>query len=242
METAAMQDYPLVSVVIPVLNGEAYLGAAIDSVLAQDYRPLEVVVIDNGSTDRTIDVVSGYPAPVRLYCELTPGAAAGRQRGVMESRGSFLAFLDADDLWMPKKLTSQIAALQADPGLDMVFGYVQQFHSPELDLQDRRPIFYGSEPAPGWTVPAMVIRREAMQRVPFTSEWRTGEVIDWYIRAMEEGLTAVMLPDLVLRRRLHLGNKSLHDHATRTDYVRFLKASLVRRRARTGHELRCTAG
>jgi glycosyltransferase involved in cell wall biosynthesis len=87
-----MEEYPLVSVIIRVLNGEAYVGAALDSVLAQGYRPIDVVIVDGGSTDRTVDVVSGYPAPVRLYCELAPGAAAGRQRGVMESRGSFLSW------------------------------------------------------------------------------------------------------------------------------------------------------
>lgn len=228
----SMEQNSLVSVIIPVLNGEAYIVPAIESVLAQDYRPIEIVVVDGGSTDRTIEVVNRYP-DVRVSVDPTSGAAAGRARGVTEARGRYLAFLDADDLWLPRKLTVQVTALTLDPTLDMVFGYVQQFHSPELDIQARRPIFSGETPAP---VPAMLIRREAMLRVPFTTQWRTGEVIDWYIRALEAGLKAAMLPDLMLRRRLHLGNKSLHDQATRTDYVHILKAALDRRRARAADE------
>lgn len=221
-----LPENPLISVIVPVFDCERYIGEAIDSVLEQDYRPIEIVVVDNGCTDRTPEIVGGYGAPVRVCREAVRGAAASRARGVAEARGSLLAFLDADDVWTAGKLTVQVETLVADPALDMVFGHVQQFNSPDLDIRARHPISYASLPAPGWIVSTMLIKREALERVTFTNEWRTGDFIDWYIRATEAGLRSAMLPRLMLRRRLHDANMTLRDRESRADYARILKAAL----------------
>src|SRR5579859_5180997 len=94
---------PLVSVIIPVYNGQQYLAAALDSVVKQDYSPLEIIVVDDGSTDESARVAQAYPE-VRYLYQPNQGAAAARNAGIAAAEGALIAFLDHDDLWMPNKL------------------------------------------------------------------------------------------------------------------------------------------
>ena len=114
-------DAPLVSCIIPVFNGARFLGEAVDSILAQTYRPCEVIVVDDGSTDATGDVIAGYGERVVAVRQPNRGEAAARNAGVRAARGALVAFLDADDLWGPEKLTRQAAKLGEDPRIDLCF-------------------------------------------------------------------------------------------------------------------------
>jgi glycosyltransferase involved in cell wall biosynthesis len=109
-------DGPLVSVVIPAYNAAATLAETLASVLAQTYRRLEVVVVDDGSADATADIVAAIAARdarVRLVRQANAGASAARNRGIAETSGALVAFVDADDLWAPDKIARQVAALHA---------------------------------------------------------------------------------------------------------------------------------
>jgi glycosyltransferase involved in cell wall biosynthesis len=111
---AALLSEPLVSVVIPSFNRQACLRRAIDSVIAQSYRPIEIIVVDDGSTDGTIDTFTGLECGVPFLfhpLESNMGAAIARNRGVELANGPFIAFLDSDDLWHPEKIARQMAAL-----------------------------------------------------------------------------------------------------------------------------------
>lgn len=225
META------LVSVIIPTFNRESYLKEAIFSVLNQTLLPSEIIVVDDGSTDNTAEIVKQFPS-VRYYCQAKCGAAAARNQGVELAQGNFLAFLDSDDLWDKDKLAWQLSAFEANPDLDAVFGHIQQFHSPELDEIARRKIKIPVEVMPGYHVGTMMIRREAFLRVGFfDTELRVGEFIAWYIRAADMGLKTIMLPEVVMHRRLHDTNLGISQRVARTDFARILKASLDRKRA-----------
>lgn len=105
---------PLVSVVIPTYNAERYLGAAIESVLGQTATDLEVVVVDDGSTDGTEGVVRSYRDRVKYLKQENTGVAVARNRGIAESRATYVAFLDADDTWLPGKLERQLEALKSN--------------------------------------------------------------------------------------------------------------------------------
>jgi glycosyltransferase involved in cell wall biosynthesis len=226
---------PLVSVIIPVYNGERYLAEAIGSVLAQTYRPVEIIVVDDGSTDGSADVAKRFDSPVRYDFQPNSGAGAARNRGVGLAQGSFLAFLDADDLWAEGKLARQIAAFDDDPELAMVFGHVKQFYSPELDEHVKKRIGLLVETIPGHHVGAMLIKRGAFLRVGmFETGWQIGEFIDWHARAVELGLKSSMLPEIVMKRRIHMNNMGRRERKHQTDYVRILKASLDRRRKKGG--------
>ncbi len=221
---------PLVSVIVPVYNGERYLSFAIQSVLEQDYHPFEVIVVDDGSIDNSGNIARSFKEVHYVY-QSNQGVAAARNVGIAAAQGEFIAFLDADDLWIGDKLTHQMAIFDGDPKLDMVFGYAEQFYSPELRENDKRNIRLSAEVIPGYVAGGMLIKREAFLRVgPFEATWRVGEFIDWYLKAMEQGLRSFMLPEVVLKRRLHTTNTVIRERESQTDYVRILKASLDRRR------------
>jgi len=220
----------LISVVIPVYNGERYIAEALDSVLAQRYREMEIIVVDDGSTDGTRRVVQSYKALTCVH-QSRQGAAAARNTGVKRSRGEFLAFLDADDLWMPDKTEKQMSRLAGDGALDMVFGHVEQFYSPELQAALKGKIKIVEAVLPGYVPGAMLIKKEAFLKVGyFNPDLKVGEFMDWIIRARDGDLRSVMLPDVVLKRRIHDANAGLREKESRKDYLRVLKASLDRQR------------
>jgi glycosyltransferase involved in cell wall biosynthesis len=110
-----------VSVVIPAYNVEQYIGRAIDSVLAQTRRAVEVIVVDDGSTDETAGVIQGYGSDVRYIYQEKAGASIARNRGIEEAKGEWIAFLDADDEWLPDKLKVQMALMERNP--ELVWSY-----------------------------------------------------------------------------------------------------------------------
>jgi glycosyltransferase involved in cell wall biosynthesis len=226
---------PLISVIMPVYNGERYLAEAIASALAQRDQHLEVVVGDDGSTDRSAAIARSFGTAVRVIEGPHEGIGSARNRAIAAAGGEYLAFLDADDLWPPGRLAAQLAAFAADPSIDGVFGAMEQFISPDLSPELARRLHYLSGVTPARLPGTLLIARAAFDRVgPFGTGWRVAEFTDWYLRAVEAGLRLPQLPDLVLRRRLHDANQGVRQRAARGDYARALKLSLDRRRAAAG--------
>jgi glycosyltransferase involved in cell wall biosynthesis len=216
-----------ISVVIPLFNTERYIRAAVDSVLQQSVLPSEIVVVDDGSTDTGPSLVEQYGGMVRLDRQPKRGIGATRNRGIELAQGDVLAFLDADDLWLPDKLERQLEVL-ARPNADIVFGRVEQFWSPELPAGPA-PTETGTGPLVG----AMLIRRETFQRVgPFATGMLVAGFLDWYGRAVDLGLRIVHHPEVALRRRLHDANTGRQQRQARADYARVLKQMIDRRRGR----------
>lgn len=219
-----------VSAIIPVYNGERYLAEAIGSVLEQTYPVDEIIVVDDGSTDGSADVARSFK-DVRLALQPQSGAASARNKGVELATGNVIAFLDADDVWTPDKNKLQVAALEHHPDVDMVFGYAEQFISPDVEDIVRRQVRCPEEKMAGYIPSAGLIRREVFDRVGlFLPQWQIGDFIDWYARAMEGGITSILLPEVVMRRRLHGMNLGVRERASQVDYVRIARAALERRR------------
>lgn len=220
-----------VSVVIPVYNGAAYLAEAIESVLAQTARPMEIVVVDDGSTDESGEIAQRYEL-VRYVRQENAGISAARNRGIEAARGDVLALLDADDVWLPDKLRLQLAALEQADAPAYVFGFVQEFVSPELSPELRARIRCEPEPMAGALPSALLVARDAFLRVGgFAKELRAGEFADWVMRANEAGLKKIMLPTLVARRRIHTNNNGIRQRQNFNAYAHIIKNSLDRRRA-----------
>ena len=222
---------PLVSVIIGAYNAAPYLGEAIESVLAQTHEPVELIVVDDGSTDATRDVAEAYGDALRCIGQPNGGMAAARNRGIAEARGEYLAFLDADDRFPPDKLRTQLAAFDADPSLDVVYGHVCEFLSPDLDEPARRLLREPVHDTPWPTPNLMLVRRDSFLRVGlFSTELKVGIGVDWHARANEAGLRSAVPPVVVLERRLHAENNGIRQRSARPQYLHVLKASLDRRR------------
>lgn len=221
----------LVSVIIPVYNGERYLGEAIESVLAQTYRSMEVLVVDDGSTDASDQMALQFP--VRYFKQPHSGPGATRNYGIKQAQGELLAFLDADDLWTPDKLVNQTATLAAQPELDAVLGFVEQFNSPDV-AQVLPPARFDGQTLKGLHPGTMLIKRAAFMRVGFFgTNWQVGDVVDWFVRAEEARLAMLTLPQVVMRRRAHTNNLTIRSRErAELEYVQILKARLDRRRVR----------
>jgi len=225
----------LISCIIPVFNGECFLAEALESIFHQTHRSIEVIVVDDGSTDGTSSVIKKYENNIRSYWQENAGPAAARNKGLSNARGDFVAFLDADDLWYPDKLERQLACFCARPELDMCVTHVQNFWVPELkeekkQYQDHR----FAQPLPGYTTQALLTRRVLFDRVGrFNSSLRACDDTDWFLRALDQGAIAELLPEVLVQRRLHTKNLSRTSLAYDA-LARVLKNSLERRRRNQG--------
>jgi glycosyltransferase involved in cell wall biosynthesis len=114
---------PLVSVIIPAYNAAQYIGEAIESALAQTYKNQEIIVVDDGSNDNTVELISNkYGEKVTIIKQKNAGPSSARNRGIKEARGEYIAFLDADDIWLPNKISEQIELMEKYLDVGMVFG------------------------------------------------------------------------------------------------------------------------
>ena len=216
---------PLVSVVIPVFNGEAFLGEAVQSVLVQKYSPVEVIIVDDGSTDGTEDVVKSFPETVRYVQQSNQGPAAARNRGIEQAQGSLIAFADADDLWPEDKLELQLPYLLRDPAIEIVLGRIQQV---------RMSIAVG-EPSFSVNLGSAVIRKSVFERVGLFDEgMRYSEDVDWFMRAREAGAAIMTIDAVTLLYRQHEQNMTRGKSTSELNVLKALKRSLDRRRERTG--------
>ncbi|MEH2009604.1 glycosyltransferase family 2 protein [Nostoc sp.] len=223
-------DFPLISVIIPVYNRDRYIAEAIESVLAQTYPAIELIVVDDGSSDRSAEIAKRYPIIYHYQSNRRIGSA--RNAGIALSNGEFLAFLDSDDIWVADKLLKQIAAFEADPNLEAVFGYAQQFYSPELDKTFRQRIRCPEEAIAAHLSTSMLIKRDSFLRIGlFDVKLKTTIDISWYISAIEHQLRQVTLPDVVYRRRLHETNNGSIERQHANERLHLLKAKLDRQRA-----------
>jgi glycosyltransferase involved in cell wall biosynthesis len=190
-----------------------------------------VIVVDDGSEDETRSVAETYGDRIRFTSQERSGAGAARNTAVGLANGDYLAFLDADDRFLPEKLEHQLAALHADPDLDMVFGHVREFVSPELSAEVRAAIRPPAAQSPWKTPNLMLIRRDSFDRVgPFATDLRVAETVDRYARAIDGALKGLTLPQVVLERRLHPQNSGMRERDARSDYLQVIRASMERRR------------
>jgi len=113
---------PKISVIIPTYNRAKYIARAIDSVLCQTFRDKEIIVVDDGSTDETPSILASYKDKIRVLNQINSGVSAARNRGIVKSKGQYLAFLDSDDVWTPDKLEVQAAVLDTNPDVGIVYG------------------------------------------------------------------------------------------------------------------------
>ena len=219
-----------ISAVIPCYNAAAFIGEAIDSALGQSRPPDEIVVVDDGSTDASAEVIRGFGARVRLVVQPNGGIGAARNRSLAEASGDGIAFLDADDVWPRDSLAVRVTAIEADVSLDYVVGLTEEF----LNLGDTPGLATPAKAAPASArvAGALLIRRGLFDRVGrFDATLKLGETMDWVARAQDAGARSARIDRIVLRRRIHGANTVIREAGSRADYLKVLRASLARRAA-----------
>ena len=220
----------LVSVVIPVLNGQDYIVQCIDSVLEQSYPNYEIIVIDDGSTDDTARLVKQFQQEINYVYQPNQGTACARNRGIELAKGKYIAFLDHDDLWLPDKLSYQVQSMDNDPRAELVFTLVVQFIDGFLSEDERKRITVNEDPMPGKIPSTALARRELFESVGLFKPGEYLEWADWYIRAGDSGAKMTTIQKVLTRRRVHRKNKGRTRPASRKEYARLAKAALDRRR------------
>jgi glycosyltransferase involved in cell wall biosynthesis len=217
----------MISVIMPSYNHGKYLSHAIESVLQQTYPAQQVIVVDDGSTDNTPEIVKPYLPQITYLHQNNSGISAARNTGIQHAKGKYLAFLDADDKWPIDKLQSQVQALEQDTTLDMVFGLVQQFYCPTISVEAKAKLQCPTALIPGVIASTMLIKTDSFYKVGlFDQQWNTGEFIAWYIKAKTTGLNEIMLDDILLYRRIHDGHLHTRSNRNYQHYLHILRAKL----------------
>jgi hypothetical protein len=221
---------PLVSVIIPVHNGERFVAEAVGSVLAQNYPALEIIIIDDGSTDGTEAAVRRLPCEVHYFKQAKQGPAAARNRGIIDASGDLVAFLDVDDLWPEHTLRRLVDELLRDPELEVARGYSQVM---EFDAAANRYEYRGNprESFP-YSIACGVYRKRVFDRVGlFDRALLFGEDTDWYNRANELKVPIRRVDAVTLHVRRHGMNMTEGKTLVELNMLRVLKKSIDRQRA-----------
>lgn len=244
---------PEISVVIPVYNGQAHIAKTLDSVLRQTCKPAEIIVVNDGSTDATLDVLLAYVPRVTVITTPNRGVSSARNTGVKASASALIAFLDADDEWHDDKLEKQADFLAAHPEAGICccdytfedrdarewtyFHYLDSINAGNVQAWARDPLpglirvnFVG-------TASTVLVRRSLLRVCGgFNAKYKQAEDYDLWIRCALHGPFAIM-PDVLVRKNRHASNLT-NNHA---ETVRFHELVLEDHRDRHTFE-RCTGG
>jgi len=223
----------LISCIVPVYNGSRYLGETLDSIAAQTYKAVEVIVVDDGSTDLSAEIARQHSTGPRVYSQANAGPAAARNSGISHANGEFFAFLDADDIWHQEKLELQMNLLHERREVGFCVTHVQNFWIPELRSEQER--YEGTRmtgPVPGYSGSTLLVRSNAFRIVgTFCESMSHTSEPDWFLRARNARVRGELLSEVLVRRRIHHSNRSRLRSANSTEeYLRFIKAKLDHKR------------
>lgn len=230
---------PVVSVIIPSYNCERYIAETINSVLGQTFRNLELIVVDDGSTDRTQEIVKSFGAPVRLVTQANARVCAARNRGIAEARGTFICLMDHDDYWFPNKLTDQVHALNKHPEADVAYSPFIMWY-PGADGKFPDPASLAPEAAPadidpeysGWVYHRLLLdcimltssamfRKEVFENcgtfdvnLPYSEDWDL-----WLRISRKHAFVKLRHPTTLYRQHPGQGNRLVRDIDYRSELL-----------------------
>jgi glycosyltransferase involved in cell wall biosynthesis len=225
-----MDSEPTVSVVVVVRNGEQYLERALRSILAQGYKPLEIIVVDGNSTDRTVEIATRFPL-VRVVTQPGAGISDAYNCGIAAASGEYVAFLSHDDEWTPDKLSTQMSFMREQPDLEYTLAMA------------RSQLEEGHQPPPGFrrelldhdhagTMETMLARKTVFERVGgFDPGLGPAEDLDWFSRARDAGVLTAVVPSVLVIKHIHSSNLSLTDQNNDRGILRLLRSSIKRKQS-----------
>lgn len=182
------------------------MNEAIDSIMAQSYRPVEAIVVDDGSNDGTATVVRSYGHKINYLWQTNAGPAAARNRGISLAKGEYIAFLDADDLWHPEKLDRQAARFKACSEIELCLTHLKTFQMREPSVSSLPDEDLVTVITP-YTLSSVLVRRSLIDKLGKFNEYLLlGEDTDWFIRAVNHDAVIEIIPEPLVFKRLHSNN------------------------------------
>jgi glycosyltransferase involved in cell wall biosynthesis len=230
MNRADTNSRPLVSVIVAVRDGERFLAQALRSILEGCYRPVEILVVDGNSSDRTLEIASSFEH-VRCLPQIGEGIAAAYNTGVEAAIGDYIAFLSHDDLWSPDKLQIQIEFMEQNPQVEYTIARAQFFLEPghAIPRGFRPELLIGDHIAP--IMETLVARRRLFGILGmFDTNLTIANDVDWFSRANDRKVPTAVLPQVLLSKRVHDTNLSMNIDTNNHDLLKLLKASIDRKR------------
>ena len=215
-----------ISVIIPVFNGERFLDEAIESALAQRLPAGEIIVVDDGSTDRSAEIIRRFPPPVHYHHQENQGPASARNAGVSLSRGDVIAFLDADDIWLPDKLSLQMERLHKTPDALVLCRFHPVFQQDGDWMNPVKRHYFENDPVCSMPSGLMLERRTWQAVGPFHPSYRTSEDTEWFIRSRKLGIRESLVDQVLVHKRIHHDN--LTASAPNSRLFRGLRSALER--------------
>lgn len=228
-ENQAGTDLPLVSVIIPVYNGEKFIEEAVENVLSQRYPAIEIIIINDGSIDNSGTIIENLKTDVRYFDRGNAGPAAARNSGIKDASGKYIAFLDVDDLWPENNLSLLVQELEANPQIDVVRGYAQLFR----DTEDGEREYLGNpKEAYSYYIGAALYRKPVFAEVGlFDSTLLFAEDTDWYNRAVEKNISMKWLEEVTLFVRRHGENMTEGRTIVELNKLKTIKRAIDRKRS-----------
>jgi glycosyltransferase involved in cell wall biosynthesis len=197
-------ENPLISIIVPTFNGAKFLNDAVNHILEQNYQPIEIIIVDDGSTDNTKEIVHNLKIDLRYFYQPNSGPASARNRGIRNATGDFIAFLDVDDYWPENMMNTLMNELKDDSELELVRGYAQLFRKDELDNIEY--LGNAKESFPSY-IGAGLYRKSIFDKVGlYDQELRFGEDGDWFNRAEEKNFPMKRIEDITLYVQRHESN------------------------------------
>jgi glycosyltransferase involved in cell wall biosynthesis len=218
------------SVVVPTYNRAHFIVEAVESILRQVDRSAQIIVVDDGSTDDTPEVLGRFGDRIDVVRQANAGIGAARNAGLARAGGARIAFLDSDDLWTDRHQPALNVALDQNPNALAAFGWVAEF-TDGAEASAR----YQTRTQPGFMCGAMLARRELFDLVgAFRTDIKVGEFIDWMARVRDRAAGTCMVDDVVLLRRVHGQNTVLTEDGRYRGYHAILRDRLAKQRE--GHK------
>lgn len=222
-----------VTVILIVKNGENYIRCALESVFRQTSQPQEILVVDGGSTDATLNIAQSF-SKVKVIHQVKQGIAEAYNFGIQSAKENLVAFISHDDIWEREKLAIQTEFMLNNSSLEFSVTKVQHF------LEDGHPVPKGfrtellEEPCVGMIMEALMARKTAFKIVGwFDPSFNVGEDTDWFTRAKDSFVPYAVIPDVLVRKRVHGGNASLSNANTNELLMRAIKQKLARQKGKS---------
>jgi len=220
-----VNNLPLISVIVPVFNGEKFIHDAVKNIIDQNYPALEIIIVDDGSKDNTRAVVEILNKDIRYFYQDNQGPASARNRGIKDASGEFIAFLDVDDLWPENNLNVLVAYLLENPEVMVVRGYAQLM---EISEQTGEYNFIGN-PRESFSdyIGAALYRESVFRKAGLFDQYLTcGEDTEWFKKTLSLNILVKRIKEVTLHVRRHGGNMTLNESFVQKNKLHIFKKAL----------------